>query len=205
MKCIDLGLISVKEATLLQEEERQKIWAGKSRGSLFICEHPHTVTIGRKLEKDYLKIRDVIPSHIEVISLNRGGELTYHGPGQMVVYPVISIEEYGFSVRDYISFLEETIVQALAHYGIKASGNPNHRGVWSHGKKLASIGVHISKGVSIHGAALNVSCDLTYFSYFQPCGLCHTDITSMEKVLTHQVDIAEIKEKVIQLFTPLIQ
>ncbi len=204
MKYQDLGQVSVQEATILQEEERQKILEGKSKGTLFLCEHPHTVTVGRKLEKDYSQIRDIIPSHVEVVSLNRGGELTYHGPGQIVIYPVISIEECGFSVRKYISFLEETLVQVLSDYGIKSTGNPNHRGVWSEGKKCASIGVHISRGISIHGVALNVSCDLKYFSYFKPCGLCHTDITSMEKILERKVDLLQLEQNIVKQFAQVL-
>ena len=196
MKLKDLGLISVPVASELQQLEREKVLRGESGGTVFFCEHPHTVTLGRKLEKRLDEIKKTIPDGIEVVALNRGGELTYHGPGQLVVYPVISLEEKKLSVTQYVSFLESCIGEVLNDYGLKTYGKKEHRGVWINDKKIASVGVHISRGVSIHGIALNVNCDLKYFSYFEPCGLCHTQITSLERELGYSVPQSDIKEKI---------
>ncbi|MBI2607974.1 MAG: lipoyl(octanoyl) transferase LipB [Deltaproteobacteria bacterium] len=201
MKVKDLGLISVLEAQKLQIEEREKIFEGRSQGCIFICEHPHTVTLGRKLEKQASKYRSFLPQEIEVVPLNRGGEATYHGPGQIVVYPVFSLFEKKMSVKEYIATLENGVINFLKNYGIKAYSNPEHRGVWVQDQKILSLGVHISRGVSIHGIALNVNCNLKYFSYFEPCGLCHTQITSMKEVLRGEVDFMDIKRQIIETFS----
>ncbi len=196
MKLKDLGLISVSVASELQELEREKILKGESSGVVFLCEHPHTVTLGRKLEKQFHEIKKNIPQNIEVVPLNRGGELTYHGPGQLVIYPVVSLEEKKLSVTHYVSFLETFVSEILKQYGLETYGKKEHRGVWAGDKKIASVGVHISRGVSIHGIALNINCDLKYFSYFKPCGLCSTQITSLEKELGYAVPLEEVKQKI---------
>ena len=202
MKLQDLGFISVSVAQELQQLEREKVLKGESEGIVFLCEHPHTVTLGRKLEKQYDEIKKNIPEGIEVVPLNRGGELTYHGPGQLVIYPVVSLEEKKLSVTQYVSFLETLVSQVLKQYGLETYGKKEHRGVWVNDKKIASVGVHISRGVSIHGIALNVNCDLKYFSYFKPCGLCSTQITSLEKELGYSVPLQEIKQKIALTLEP---
>ena len=200
MEYRDLGSISVQKATQIQEEHRHKIINKRACGCVFICEHPHTITLGRKLEKHEHDIKKTLPSFFEVVSLSRGGEMTYHGPGQIIVYPVFSLEEKKMGIRDYIGILEKNVAEILNSYGISTKINCEHRGVWHENQKLASVGVHISRGVGIHGLALNVSCDLSYFSYFNPCGLSSDQITSMSVVLNRSIQPQEVKEKIIEKF-----
>ncbi|MBI2027214.1 MAG: lipoyl(octanoyl) transferase LipB [Deltaproteobacteria bacterium] len=200
MKCTDLGLITVSESTRLQEEERKLVLQGESLGRVFFCEHPHTITLGRKLEKHIDDIKKTLPSYLEVLALSRGGEMTYHGPGQIIIYPVFSLDEKKLGIREYVTLLEEKIATVLNSYGIQTQINCKHRGVWHEDQKLASVGVHISRGVCIHGVALNVSCDLSFFSYFNPCGLNPNQITSMSVLLNREIPLSEVKNKIITQF-----
>lgn len=175
---------------------------------LLFCEHPHVITIGKHgkhenllYQGDFLKNRGV-----ELFQIDRGGDVTYHGPGQLVGYPIFDLESYHIGLRQYIHHLEEIIIRFLSVYGIKAERLEVAAGVWldtdnpAKTRKIAAIGVRSSRFVTMHGFALNVNSDLSYFSLINPCGFVDKGVTSMEKELGYKVDMDKVKEKIKALF-----
>ena len=163
---------------------QQEIAAARKQGSapdhLLLLEHPHVITMGRNGHAENLLASDEVMarSGIEYFPTDRGGDVTYHGPGQLVGYPILDLREWKRDVGAYVRALEQTIIDTLAEYGIEAGRIPKLTGVWVDGRKIAAIGVHLSRWVTSHGFALNVSTDLTYFQYIVPCGLT-LPVTSM--------------------------
>src|SRR4051812_32150640 len=179
----DLGRIGYADALTIQED----LVAGRKRGQigdqLLFVEHPHVITIGRNGHMDNLLATDEILSRsgISFHPINRGGDVTYHGPGQIVGYPIIDLRDWKRDVVAYVRTLEQVIIDAIAGFGISGGREPGATGVWVDGKKIAAIGVHISRWVTSHGFALNVSTDLSYFQYIVPCGLTKP-VTSMREL-----------------------
>lgn len=170
-------------------------------GTLILVEHPHVYTLGKSGSEDNLLI-----DHIQLqtrdaqfFRTNRGGDITYHGPGQIVGYPIFDLEEIGIGLREYISRLEEAVILTVAAFGIRASRLKDATGVWldaEQGKrprKICAIGVRASKYVTMHGFAFNVNTDLTYFNYINPCGYTDKGVTSLEKELGGKQDLEKIK------------
>jgi lipoyl(octanoyl) transferase len=191
MRVRHLGLIEYREALALQEAERERVWAGESDGTLFLCEHPPVYTLGRRAEPSDLPMgEDWYRSQgIDVVRVQRGGKLTYHGPGQLVGYPVRAVGR----IRDHVCAMERAIVAALADAGVTARGRsdegPAYAGVWVEDRKIASIGVHVSRGVAIHGFAVNVDNDLQPFEWVVACGLPETRMTSVLKETGRRVEL----------------
>ena len=179
----DLGRIGYADALAIQED----LVAGRKRGEvgdhLLFVEHPHVITIGRNGHMENLLATGEILSRsgISFHQINRGGDVTYHGPGQIVGYPIIDLREWKRDVVAYVRTLEQVIIDAIAGFGICGGREPGATGVWVDGKKIAAIGVHISRWVTSHGFALNVSTDLSYFQYIVPCGLTKP-VTSMREL-----------------------
>ena len=165
-------------------ELQQQISADRKQGlvpdHLLLLEHPHVITLGRNGHMENLLASDEILSRagIAFYPTDRGGDVTYHGPGQLVGYPILDLREWQRDVGAYVRAVEQTIIDTLADYGIAASRIPKLTGVWVEDRKIAAIGVHLSRWVTSHGFALNVSTDLTYFQYIVPCGLTRP-VTSM--------------------------
>ena len=170
-------------------------------GTLILVEHPHVYTLGKSGSEDNLLI-----DHIQLqtrdaqfFRTNRGGDITYHGPGQIVGYPIFDLEEIGIGLREYISRLEEAVILTVAAFGIRASRLKDATGVWldaEQGKrprKICAIGVRASKYVTMHGFAFNVNTDLTYFNYINPCGYTDKGVSSLEKELGGKQDLEKIK------------
>ena len=186
-----LGLIEYREALALQEDERERVWAGESGGTLFLCEHPPVYTLGRRAEPGDLPMGEdwYRAQGIDIVRVQRGGKLTYHGPGQLVGYPVRRVGR----VRDHVCAMERAIVAALSDAGITARGRseegPAYAGVWVEDRKIASIGVHVSRGVAIHGFAVNVDNDLQPFEWVVACGLPEARMTSVLKETGRRVEL----------------
>jgi lipoate-protein ligase B len=164
---------------------------------LLLVEHPHVFTIGRGGKQEHLLHRGNIPFH----RTSRGGDITYHGPGQIVVYPLIDLRSrLRRDVHVYLRRLEQTAITALKTFGIYATTNPPWTGVWIGHKKIASIGVAVRRGITYHGLALNVSTDLAYFDRIIPCGLPWAEVTSMERELGREIPLAQAKEELTRNF-----
>jgi lipoate-protein ligase B len=199
---VDLGLMDYEKAWNLQHQ----LWAKRVEAELpdllLILEHPHVITLGRRGNRTHLKASSEILEEmkIPVFHVERGGDITYHGPGQMVVYPILDLKDYGYRVVRFVDQLEEVILHVLRDFGIEGKKDPKNRGVWAKGNKIASIGVAIKRWVSYHGFALNYETDLKYFDLMDPCGLVGEKMTSIAGILGREVSRKEVAEKIIVRF-----
>jgi lipoyl(octanoyl) transferase len=197
----DIGVMSYRHAWQLQEEAHEQVAAGATE-IVFIVEHPPVITLGRR--EDSVKHLIASPQElrrngVELVHSDRGGDITYHGPGQIVAYPIIRLADHGFSVSGYVHRLEAIIIAALAELDIEGLTDPQAIGVWvrdgSELAKICAIGVRIRRGVSLHGLALNVTTDLSGFSRIVPCGLSSRGVTSIGKILGKNApDLPSVKE-----------
>ena len=176
----DLGRIDYAEAFELQRALVDQRKRGEIPDQFLIVEHPHTITLGRNGRMENLLAREEILERTGVAfhPTDRGGGITYHGPGQIVGYPILDLREWKRDVVAYVRAIEQVIIDALADFGLTAGREPGMTGVWVAGAKIAAIGVHISRWVTSHGFALNATTDLSYFQYIVPCGLVKP-VTSM--------------------------
>ena len=176
----DLGRVGYAEAFALQQDFVERRKRGEIPDQLLIVEHPHVVTMGRNGHEENLLARPEVLARagIEFHRTDRGGDVTYHGPGQIVGYPIVDLREWKRDVVAYVRALEQVLIDALAEFGIEAGREQGATGVWTSQGKIAAIGVHISRWVTSHGFALNVDTDLNYFGYIIPCGLTKP-VTSM--------------------------
>lgn len=160
---------------------------------LMLLEHPHVYTNGRGGRREHLLVDDATLTRLSAsyLEVDRGGDLTYHGPGQFVGYVVIDLDSAGLGVRTYVRGLEQVLVRTAAHFGIKADIVPGYTGVWVGDEKLAAIGVRVSRGVAYHGFAMNVDPDLSYFNAIVPCGIADRGVTSLARLLGDHVPVAE--------------
>lgn len=180
----------------------------ENRNTLLLCEHPHTLTIGKHGNKGNLLCNDRFLEErgISLYEIERGGDITYHGPGQLVGYPIFDLESLGIGIKQYIFNLEEIVISLLNSFDLKAERLEGAAGVWleaenpSKPRKICAIGVKASHYVTMHGFALNVNTDLSYFSMINPCGFTDKGVTSMEKELGKKVDMEEIKARIEVLF-----
>ncbi|MEN6537500.1 MAG: lipoyl(octanoyl) transferase LipB [Bryobacteraceae bacterium] len=179
----DLGRIEYGDAFERQRELVERRKRGEIPDQFLIVEHPHTLTLGRNGKMEHLLAEDSLLKRegVSFYPTNRGGDITYHGPGQIVGYPILDLREWKRDVGAYVRGLEETIIGAVGEFGIEAGRIQGLTGVWVNGAKLAAIGVHISRWVTSHGFALNVDTDLRYFGYIVPCGLSRP-VTSMARL-----------------------
>ena len=207
----DIGLIEYKEAWLFQEKIFNEILEIKSKnrneGSeittknhLIFCEHPHVYTLGNSgnkenllVNEEYLKSRGA-----SFYKTNRGGDITYHGPGQIVGYPVFDLDNFFNDIGKYLRFLEEVIILTLKEYGISGERSKGETGVWLDvgkptARKICAMGVKTSRWVSMHGFAFNLNTDLSYFENIIPCGINDKKVTSLEKEIGHKIDIDHAK------------
>lgn len=229
----DLGLMDYQSAwdyqeQLLQENVRRKSEAGSRRlevgviqsgiglqtsglntqNHLLFVEHPPVYTLGKSGNMENVLINEEMRSAkgIEFFRTNRGGDITFHGPGQIVGYPILDLEKFGTDIGKYLRNIEEVIILTLANYGIKAGRSPGETGVWldpdikGGERKIAAIGVRSSRWITMHGFAFNVNTDLSHFNYIIPCGISNKQVTSLEKELGGKIDFKEAKEKVKENF-----
>ena len=211
---IDLGLIDYKKAWDYQENIFSEFLKIKSKNrdlpeneqieisnKLIFCEHPHVYTLGKSGQQNNLLISDELLKKIEATyyKINRGGDITYHGPGQIVGYPIIDLEKFNLQVKQYIANLEQSIILALAEFGIQGGRLPGATGVWldsdnAKARKICAIGVKASRFITMHGFAFNINTNLEYFNYINPCGFVDKGVTSMEKELGKKVDYVAVKD-----------
>ena len=198
---VDLGLIPYAEAYALQ---KRVVAARKLSGIedvLLFCEHPHVITQGRNGKKEHMLAGENVlrQKGVEFFETSRGGDVTYHGPGQIVTYPILNLGAIRRDVVWYVRMLEEAMIRATAEFGIEAKRESGKTGIWvgegKLGEKLGAIGVHISRWVTSHGLAYNVSTDLRNFELIVPCGIADRKVTSLEKLLGRSVKLAEVKPK----------
>ncbi|MBI4646387.1 MAG: lipoyl(octanoyl) transferase LipB [Bacteroidia bacterium] len=213
----DLGTIDYKDALNLQKTYFQNAINIKYKNTnsafvhnvitncFFICEHQHVYTIGKNGKDDNLLISSdfLKKNNIKLYKIDRGGDITYHGPGQIVGYPIIDLEYFSLSIKKYIFLLEEIIIQTLNDYDINGYRIEDLTGVWVNSsidsvpKKICAIGVRVSRYITMHGFALNVNNDLKYFEYINPCGISGMQVTSVEKEKGEKMNINDLKQKII--------
>jgi lipoate-protein ligase B len=181
----DAGRVRYVDALVLQQELVDRRKRGEGMDTLLFVEHPHVVTMGRNgREENVLASAEILArTGIDYFETNRGGDVTYHGPGQLVGYPILDLREWMRDVHAYFQGVEQALIDALAQFGIFAERIPErgYEGVWVKGEKIAAIGIHISRWITSHGFALNVDTDLSYFKYIVPCGLTKP-VTSLRKL-----------------------
>jgi lipoate-protein ligase B len=175
--------------------------AAKTNGHLdadvILClEHPRVFTLGRRGGRENLCVSDdfLAEKGVSVVPTDRGGNITYHGPGQLVVYPIIDLNRRRLKVVDFVSGLEQAMIRTASNWGIDAGTDPSNRGVWLGGDKLGSVGITVRRGVSFHGLALNVNTDMEPFAWINPCGLNQVKMTSFERYLNGPVAMAEVRQ-----------
>ena len=209
----DLGLIDYKQCWDFQEELFAEILAVKSsnrkenktvvtKNHLIFCEHPHVYTLGKSgdeknllVNEDYLKSRGATFHKI-----NRGGDITYHGPGQIVGYPIIDLDNFFTDIHKYLRFLEEAVILTLKEYGLESERSPGETGVWfdvgtPKARKICALGVKSSRWVTMHGFAFNVNSDLSYFGNIVPCGITDKNVTSLQNELGREIKMNEVRNK----------
>ena len=210
----DLGSINYKEAWDYQKNLFQQILELKKYNEqlpiceqtvnynyLLFCEHPHVYTIGKSGSENNLRVnKDSLEKQsVQLYKIDRGGDITYHGPGQLVGYPIFNLEAFSLGVKQYIFKLEEAIIQALANYNIRAGRLKGAIGVWldpddpSKARKICAIGVKASRYVSMHGFAFNVNTDLNFYNSINPCGFIDKGVTSMQKELGETINLEDVK------------
>jgi len=204
----DLGIIDYLDAFKYQEDLfneaiNKKIETGKvDKNYILFCEHPHVYTLGRfgsekNMLIDYIQLS---AKNAKFYHTNRGGDITYHGYGQIVCYPIIDLEAFGIGVKKYVHILEESIIMTLKHYNILAGRLHGATGVWldpdvaGKQRKICAIGIKVSRGITMHGLAFNINTDLSYFNYINPCGYTDKGVTSLQKELNREINIDEVKE-----------
>ena len=203
---VDLGLIGYAEAWALQKRLVAARKAGAIEDVLLLCEHPHVITQGRNGKRENLLASENVlrQKGVEFHATDRGGDITYHGPGQIVGYPILNLAAIRRDVVWYVRMLEEAMIRVTAEFGITAARVPGKTGIWAGAaateEKLAAIGVHLSRWVTSHGFAYNVSTDLRYFDLIVPCGIADRKPTSLEKLLGRSVKREEVAQRVVKYF-----
>jgi lipoate-protein ligase B len=197
--CLELPVIDYQDAWDLQHKlVRARRDGSLERDVILVLEHTPVFTLGRRGGRDHLAVTDgfLKKQGIPLIPIERGGLITFHGPGQLVVYPIIDLRKARLPVGDYIAMLEEVMIRLCAQWGIEARRNNTYRGIWVKYKKLGSVGVAIRRGVSFHGLALNINLSLEPFSWISPCGLQGVQMTSIKKELGKDVSMTEVRQSV---------
>lgn len=200
-----LGLLPYGEAWELQRELERRRKGGEIPDQLLLVEHPHVLTLGRNGKLDHLLVsrERLAQLGIEFYEIDRGGDITYHGPGQIVGYPIIDLKEWKRDVVAYVRGIEEVVIRALARFGIESWRERGATGVWTRAGKICAIGVHISRWVTTHGFALNWTTDLKYYQYIVPCGLPRP-VTSME-ALGVRPERSAVHQALIEHFAEVFQ
>lgn len=226
VKLIDLGLIDYKEAWDYQEKLFEEVVRIKSNNRklpsesvlptpnfLLFCEHPNVYTLGNSGDKQHLLINEqqLEEKNATFYKINRGGDITYHGPGQIVGYPILDLDNFFTDIHKYLRFLEEIVIRTLSEYGIESSRSKGETGVWIDvenplkARKICAMGVRASRWVTMHGFALNVNVDLGYFNNIIPCGITDKAVTSMNKELGITINEEEVKQKLKKHFAALFE
>ena len=212
MRAEDLGLLDYKKAWDYQEQVHRSVLnqriAGGEQGVLLLCEHPHVFTIGKSGSDSNLLISENVlkARGASLYRIDRGGDITYHGPGQLVGYPIVDLTRLNLGVKEYVHRLEQCIIDLLAEYSIGATRLEGATGVWldatvpGRARKICAMGIRVGRGVSMHGFALNVNTDLSFFQLINPCGFTDKGVTSLQKELGAEQNMELVKKKFIRSF-----
>jgi lipoate-protein ligase B len=199
----NIGRTRYADAWTLQQELWSLRQAGAIEDILLLTEHEHVYTLGKSTDDNHLLASDeeLKISGTDVFHIDRGGDITYHGPGQIVGYPIIDLNNYFLDIHRYLRSLEDVIIRTLAAFGIMAGREKDMTGVWVNEEKIAAIGVKVSRWVTMHGFALNVNTDLSKFDRIIPCGIFHKGVTSMQRTLGQQIPIDSVQKTIVESFT----
>ena len=199
MICRSLGIISFDEGRKIQEELIRKRAAREIEDTLITCEHYPTLSIGRRAKEDeWIALKD--STNISIVHADRGGGVTYHGPGQLVMYPVVSLKERIRGVRDFVESALKVISLALEVVGVGAISSLSPAGVWVENRKIASVGLRILDGISNHGFSVNIQNDLSIYSNFVACGLRNAQVTSVSVELRETIGVSEVEKVIVKKF-----
>lgn len=203
----DLGFIDYKDAWDLQKEIFNKRVSGDIDDCFLLLEHPNTYTLGKTAHREnligtenYLK-----ENNISVYDIDRGGDITYHGPGQIVGYPIIDLNNWHKDTHKYLRALEEVIIKTCKEYGLNCERNNKHTGVWLKDKKIAAIGIKVSRWITMHGFAFNVNTDLNLFNGIIPCGIQDKSVTSLSNELKSSISLSEVKKQLLMKFIEVFE
>jgi lipoyl(octanoyl) transferase len=186
---------------------QQKLWSLRQIGMiedvLLLTEHEHVYTLGKSSDDNHLLAseNELKSSGIEVFHIDRGGDVTYHGPGQIVGYPILDLNNYFHDIHRYMRNLEEVIIRTLSRFGILGVREEGMTGVWVNGEKIAALGVKVSRWVTMHGFALNVNTDLTKFDRIIPCGIFHKGVTSIQQLLGREIEMKSVRDAIVDSFS----
>lgn len=208
----NLGSINYQSAWDLQEQlllqavtAKRAVASGEAGAALpghtlLLVEHPPVYTLGKSGHESNLLISEdqLAEGHIQYVKTNRGGDITFHGPGQLVAYPILDLEQFFTDIGKYLRFLEEAVIRTIAHYGLAGERSPGETGVWlevgtPRARKICAMGVRCSRWVTMHGLALNVNTDMRYFGNIVPCGIADKAVTSLQQELGHEVPVVEVQ------------
>ena len=197
-----LGVVDYALALDLQKEKVAQRKAGAIPDTLLLLQHPHVYTLGRNAQQENLMVSAewLAARGAQVFHTDRGGDVTYHGPGQLVGYPILDLTQHRRDISWYMRSLEEVFIRVARHWGIEAGRSPGAAGVWVGNDKLVAMGVHLSRWVTSHGFAFNVNTDLHYFEWIVPCGLHGKGVTSLAKLLGHAVEMQKVTDGVVEQF-----
>lgn len=194
----DLGTVPYCLCWALQQRLVEIRAQGQGDDLLLLVEHPPVITLGRRgtLQDVRVPVEALTAQGVEVLHVDRGGQATFHGPGQVVGYPIIDLRGRGLGPVAFVRILEDALIEALRGLGVQGERVPGRTGVWVGGEKIGAIGLRVSRGITMHGFALNVCTDLSWFSVIVPCGLPDAGVTSLERILGRTVDMGAVKELV---------
>lgn len=197
---VDWGHLVYREAHKRQLDALTRRIVGEIGDTIFLVEHPHVYTYGRG--SNLAELMPVTPvdsrTPVELVPVERGGGVTYHGPGQLVAYPILDVRKKTGDMHKFLRWLEDVMIRTIAHWGLEGDHHPTHTGVWVKDRKIASLGVAVRQWISYHGVALNVSTDLRYFGAIHPCGLSPEVMTSMELLTGRSITLAEVKQRFLE-------
>ena len=203
INAIDLGYMDYQSTLDLQKGYHKKVLNGDTADTLLLVEHESVYTLGKNANENHLL--QSAPEDAKIFHIERGGDITYHGPGQLVGYPILDLHRYTTSISWYMRRLEQVIIDTLNEYGIKAGVKEGLTGVWVGDEKIGAQGVRISRWVTMHGFALNVNTDLDYYSGIIPCGIFEYGVTSMEKIVGEKLNMGKVKKSILKSFHQAFQ
>ncbi|MBE2279790.1 MAG: lipoyl(octanoyl) transferase LipB [Ignavibacteriaceae bacterium] len=204
---IDSGVVEYGKAWQLQKNIYNDVLEGRSLDTLIFLEHPHTYTMGKTTDKSNLTGSEEFlkNNNIAIFEIDRGGDITYHGPGQLVGYPILNLTGWLEDAHKYLRNLEEVLIKTCVDYGLTAGRIKGLTGVWIEDRKIAAIGIKISRWVTMHGFAFNINTDLSLFDGIIPCGIKDKKVTSLSAELRKQVNLIEVKERVLENFLTIFE
>lgn len=212
IKPVDWGLIEYNQAwkeqeSIFAETISRKIQELETENYLIFCEHPHVYTLGKSGDEQNLLLNyiQLQANNAQFVHTNRGGDITYHGPGQIVGYPIFDLANFGIGLKEYINRIETSIIELLQQYNIRSERLEGATGVWldagtKQARKICAIGVRSSRYVTMHGFALNINTDLAYFGHINPCGFTDKGVTSLEQELGEKQDMNKVKAALLEIF-----